>query len=185
MLYISIMSSFVSILLITYIMSIKGNSLPLIVYAGPFTTWFVFFMLGVFFANKTINSSTKKIITFVIIGLILECFETYWLNTNYKGGYGIKLSSFIYSASVILLILSPKMKSLYKPNKITSLVSYVGSISFGIYLIHCFVIMLLKPVFCNTSWGLFWVVVLITTSCVIAGMRTILPSKINKYLGFL
>ncbi len=159
MMPLSIVISILTISLITYLSAIQGMQLPLIIYAGPFITWFVFFMLGVYYSSSKINYTVKQAIAVIIFGFGLECIETYWLNTNYGGGYGIKLSAFIYSIGIVMLILSPKVKAAYKSNKITSIVAYIGNISFGLYLIHCFVIMGVNYLLPTHSWVLSWMLV--------------------------
>lgn len=180
----SMIISTISILLVTYLTQIQGMQLPLIIYAGPFITWFVFFMLGVYYSSETINYTVKQAIAVIVFGFALECIETYWLNTNYGGGYGIKLSAFIYSIGVIMLILSPKVKAAYKSNKLTSIVAYIGNISFGVYLIHCFVIKGVNYLLPTHSWALSWLLAVILTSIVVTAARKILPHGLNKYLGF-
>lgn len=184
MMPLSIVISVLTISLITYLSAIQGMQLPLIIYAGPFITWFVFFMVGVYYSSEKINYTVKQAIAVIIFGFGLECIETYWLNTNYGGGYGIKLSAFIYSIGIVMLILSPKVKAVYKSNKITSIVAYIGNISFGVYLIHCFVIMGVNYLLPTHSWVLSWMLVVILTSMLIASARKILPHGLNKYLGF-
>ena len=184
MMPLSIVISILTISLITYLSAIQGIQLPLIIYAGPFITWFVFFMLGVYYSSSKINYTVKQAIAVIIFGFALECIETYWLNINYGGGYGIKLSAFIYSIGIVMLILSPKVKAAYKSNKITSIVAYIGNISFGVYLIHCFVIMGVNYLLPTHSWVLSWMLVVILTSMLIASARKILPHGMNKYLGF-
>ena len=184
MMPISIAVSMLSILLITYLLSVQGMQMPLIVYAGPFITWFVFFMLGVYYSSEEIKYTVIQAIAVIIFDLVLECIETYWLNTNYGGGYGIKLSAFIYSIGVIMLILSPKVKAAYKSNKLTQIIAYIGNISFGIYLIHCFVITGINYLLPTHSWAFSWLLVVILTSVVVAIARKILPVGLNKYLGF-
>ena len=184
MMPLSIMISILSISLITYLSTIQGTQLPLIIYAGPFITWFVFFMLGVYYSSSKINYTLKQAIAVIIFGFILECIEAYWLNTNYGGGYGIKLSAFIYSIGVVMLIISPKAKAAYKSNKVTSLIAYIGNISFGVYLIHCFVIKGVNYVLPEHSWSLSWLLVVILTSIFVAATRKILPHRLNKYIGF-
>lgn len=166
-------------------MSVKGISLPLILYAGPFTTWFVFYMLGVYYSDKEIVFSLRNIILFVCIGFVLECLETYWLLQNYDSGFGIKLSSFIFSFGIILLVLHPKTQSLHQDNRYTSLIVYIGKISFGIYLTHCYIITLLKVILPFESWILSWLLVVLITMIIIMLSRKILPSWINRYLGFI
>lgn len=180
----SIVISILSISLITYLSKIQGMQLPLIIYAGPFVTWFVFFMLGVYYSSSKINYTIKQAVSIIVFGFALECIETYWLNTNYGGGYGIKISAFIYSIGVIMLIISPKAKTAYKSNKITSLIAYIGNISFGVYLIHCFVIKGVIYILPEYNWALSWLLVVIITSTVIIAARKILPHGLNKYLGF-
>lgn len=184
MMPVSIISSMLSITIITYLTKMQGIQIPLIVFAGPFTTWFVFFMLGAYYSSSKINYTVKQAIAVVIFGLALECVETYWLKTNYGRGYGIKLSAFIYSIGVIMLILSPEVKAKYKSSKLTSIIAYIGKISFGIYLIHCFVIKGVNYLLPIHNWILSWLLVVIITSIVIIAARKILPLELNKYLGF-
>lgn len=181
---ISAVISLVSISLITYIIAIHDVSLPLIVYAGPFITWFVFFMLGVYYSSSKINYTIKQAIAVTVVGFFIECIETYWLNTSYGGGYGIKLSAFIYSIGIILLILSPEAKTAYKSNKFTYIIAYIGNISFGVYLIHCFVIKLVNYILPASSWVISWSLVVIITLLIIVAARKLLPYNLRKYLGF-
>ena len=185
MLAISGAISMISITLITYISQIKGVNLPLIVYAGPFTTWFVFFMLGVYYSIMPRNYSLVWPIILTTAGFILEGFETYYLNINYGGGYGIKLSAFIYSVGTIMLMLSTKISAPYKSNKVTSVIEYIGRISFGIYLSHCYVISAVKHICPSFPWWFIWMLIIVVTSLTIVVSHKILPKRINKYLGFL
>lgn len=50
---------------------------------------------------------------------------------NYGGGYGIKNFSFVYSICIVMILLTPKMKSIYKSYKQTFTIVYFGRISFG------------------------------------------------------
>ncbi|MBR4996147.1 MAG: acyltransferase [Alistipes sp.] len=184
-LFVSVVMSMISILVITYGLKLFNVKLPLILYAGPFPVWFVFFMLGVYYSSSSINYKTIHAIVLIILGFVLECIETYWLNVNYGGGYGIKLSAFIYSIGVVMLILTPKLRYAYKSNKLTSIVAYIGSMSFGIYLIHYFVVGVIKFILPIRNWALSWLLVVLCTSAAIAVARKILPMRFNKYLGFL
>lgn len=180
----SVIISAVSIIVITYLNTIKGLQLPLILYAGPFVTWFVFYMLGVYYSEHDRGYSLKGVLYLILIGFVLECVEAYYLNTNYGGGVGIKLSSFIYSYGIILLALSPRVQALYKDNKFTLFIAYIGNISFGLYLTHCYVIMVVKAIYPISSWFLSFCVVTFLTMSLVFLSRKILPHNINKYLGF-
>ena len=181
---ISIIISTISILIVTYLNYIKGLSLPLIVYAGPFIVWFVFYMLGVYYSQKSRNYSLSIAIVITIGGFLLECVETYYLNTYFTSGVGIKLSAFIYSYGIILLILHPNTQASYKENIFNSVIVYIGKISFGIYLTHCYVIFFIRLMNITTkSWLLNWLIVSFITILVISIARRIFPGKINKYIG--
>lgn len=184
MLISSIIISAISVIVITYLNSIKVLQLPLILYAGPFVTWFVFYMLGVYYAKHDREYSLKGVLFLILVGFVLECVEAYYLNTNYGGGVGIKLSSFIYSYGVILLVLSPKIQAVYKDNLFTSFIVYVGKISFGVYLTHCYVITLLKAICPITSWLFLFGIVSLLTILLVMLSRKLLPQYINKYIGF-
>lgn len=184
MMPISMIITMLTISLITYLTQTQGIQLPLIIYAGPFVTWFAFFMYGVYHSSTKTNYSLAVAITVVIIGFVLECIETFWLNTKYGGGCGIKPSAYVYSFGVIMLFLSPKVKSSYKSNRVTSIIAYIGKISFGIYLIHCFVINGLGGMLHVFGWGLSWIAVVIISSGLVIIARRILPYNLNRYLGF-
>jgi peptidoglycan/LPS O-acetylase OafA/YrhL len=183
-LVISIIISTISILIITYLNYIKGLSIPLIIYAGPFVVWFVFYMLGVYYSQKNKNYSLKLSIAIILIGFFLECLETYYLNTYFTNGIGIKLSAFIYSYGTILLILHPRIQASYRQNTFNSIIVYIGKISFGIYLTHCYVIFFIGLIkLTTTSWFFNWLIVSLITIGLISIARTIFPKKINKYIG--
>lgn len=185
MLICSSIISAISIIVITYLNTVKGLQLPLILYAGPFITWFVFYMLGVYYSKHDRQYSLKGVWSLILIGFVLECVETYYLNSNYGGGVGIKLSSFIYSYGIVLLVLNQKVQALYKDNYFTSIIVYIGKISFGLYLAHCYVITVLRAICPIYSWLMSFCVVSILTILLVMLSRRILPQYINKYLGFL
>ena len=120
----------------------------------------------------------------LIIGLVLSITETYFLNINYGGGFGIKPSSFIYSLGVIMFLLTPMIKEGYKNNKFNSVISYVGGLSFGIYLIHYFIIDIGDRLLPFNSWSVSWIIVMIFSSLVVIVVRAVFPRNISKYLGF-
>lgn len=180
----SIIISFLTILVVTYLTKFLGIQLPLIILAGPFPVWIMFFMLGVYYAVCDVRFSVRQALVLLIIGLVLSITETYFLNINYGGGFGIKPSSFIYSLGVIMFLLTPMIKEGYKNNKFNSAISYVGGLSFGIYLIHYFVIDIVDRLLPFNSWSVSWIIVLIISSLVVIVVRAVFPRNISKYLGF-
>ena len=185
MLVCSVMVSAISITIITYLNSIKGLQLPLILYAGPFVTWIVFYMLGVYYSQRNREYSLTRVWCLILIGFVLECIETYYLNTNFGGGVGIKLSSFIYSFGIILLVLNSKVQLMYRENHFTSFITYIGKISFGVYLTHCYVITLVSKIYPISSWFMSFGEVTFLTILLVTLSRKIFPECINKYIGFL
>lgn len=183
-LLLSIVLSTVSISMVTYYLAIKEISLSLILYAGPFVVWLVFYMLGIYYSCKPRNYSLKISIMIVLIGFLLECIETYYLNTHFSNGVGIKLSAFIYSYGIILLILHPSVEASYRDNVLTSVIVYIGKISFAIYLTHCYFIPLVNKFVSTDFWLLKWLLVSLLTILLIVFIRSFLPKYIYKYLGF-
>ncbi len=183
----AILVSAISILAVSYITVVKGISLPLIVYAAPFPVWIMFFVMGGVMRCNT--SNYKLIIPLLVlpVGLVLSYVESKHMY-QYHGsgfGFGIKISSYIYSAGVIMLLLNNKIKCLYRTgNFICRIMEYIGRISFGIYLIHCYFIMLLPKFVVIDSWLLKWVLVTSLTISFIAVSRKILPNIMLKYIGF-
>ena len=183
-LILAIVVSSVSICIVTYLNSMLVISLPLILYAGPFVVWFVFYMQGVYYSRIERSYHLKYSIIIVLLGFLLQCVETYYLNTRYTGGVGIKLSAFVYSYGMVLFIFHPRIVSLYHKNSLTSVVAYIGKISFGIYLIHCYFITVVDRCFFSTSWLLRWLLVSFVTIIFIAIVRKNFPQKITKIIGF-
>lgn len=162
----------------------EGRSFPLVVYAGPFMLWVVFFMLGVYFSSHSRNYSLPIPAVVTIVGLIASIFETcYYLGLD-GSGVGIKLSSFIYSAGIILLLFSEKAERAFRMNPITRLVLYIGEISFAVYFAHVYVIMIVRHFTGREFWILNWTLVLTITVLLIALCKKILPEKFSrKYLA--
>lgn len=176
--------SVISILAVTYMLHIEGKSFPLIMYAGPFVLWILFFMLGIWYSTHSRNYSLIPAILIVIFGLITSVIETRYYLSMRGSGLGIKLSSFIYSAGMIMLLFSEKVEKLFAENSLTRIVLYIGEVSFGIYLVHMYVRIAIGYLNIN-SWGIEWILTLLITIGIIAITKRILPEKFTKkYLGF-
>lgn len=132
-------------LLFLYIIRIYFNINPPLAYYGlPFYSWIIFFALGIFVRNQNISFeniySPYKIYILLIFFLILSCIEAYFLliklNLPDFAFSAVKFSSFLYSITICFafLILRQKLK-IWPPFLIK-----LGNYSFGIYLIHIFII---------------------------------------------
>lgn len=182
---ISCLISFAWIAGVMYMNTIQGKGIPLILYAGPLPCWLMFFVLGVMIGHKPErNYSIILPIVITILGFILSVIESDYLLDNYGKGVGIKPSSFIYSAGMIFLMFSNKVEKLVsRTGIIYRLFIWIGSLSFGIYLIHRYFVSFLANRLTIDSWLLQWAIALFLTIVLIQILRKLLPTKYHKYLG--
>lgn len=173
------------ILILSYMMYVEGMSFALVTYAGPFACWIVFYMLGIWHSTNPRKNNLKLAIILITIGYIGSIIECYIYFPIHGTGLGIKLSSFIFSAGIIILLFSKQMENLFSLNKLTQIILYIGEISFGIYFLHMYVISLLNQFNLLDNWMINWVITLLVTSILIIITKLILPKNFAiKYLGF-
>ena len=182
---VSCLISFAWIAGVMYMNTIQGKGIPLILYAGPLPCWLMFFVLGVMIGHKPErNYSIILPMVIAILGFILSVIETDYLLDHYGKGVGIKPSSFIYSAGMIFLMFSNKVENLIRrTGAIYRFMIWIGSLSFGIYLIHCYFISFFVKRLPIDSWLLQWSLALFLTVVFILILRKLLPTKYHKYLG--
>ena len=177
--------SMLAIIAIGYIRLVKGIDLSLLVYAAPFTTWWVFYMLGVYMAQHSRQYSLSIAIIVVVAGLLLQCVESNYLMREYGEGLGIKPSSYIYSAGVILLLFNRRCETAYRNKCVFRLIEYCGRISLGIFLTHCYMIGVAKMIpFATIHWGVKWFVTLLLSVVFIWCINKILPNRLCRWIGF-
>ena len=182
---VSCLISFAWIAGVMYMNTIQGKGIPLILYAGPLPCWLMFFVLGVMIGHKPErNYSIILPMVIAILGFILSVLETDYLLDHYGKGVGIKPSSFIYSAGMIFLMFSNKVENLIRrTGAIYRFIIWIGSLSFGIYLIHCYFISFCVRRLPIDSWLLQWSLTLFLTVVFILILRKLLQTKYHKYLG--
>ena len=165
--------------------TIQGKGIPLILYAGPLPCWLMFFVFGVMIGHKPErNYSIILPIAITILGFVLSVIESEYLLALYGKGVGIKPSSFIYSSGMIFLMFSSKLENLIRrTGAIYRFIIWIGSLSFGIYLIHCYFISFFVKRLPVDSWLLKWSIALFLTVVFILILRKLLPTKYHKYLG--
>jgi len=112
-------------------------SLPLILYAGNFATWLMFFILGLYLGTSAkIAISNKHLVGLILVFYALSCIESYLLIAMFHQAgdavTAVKASSFMYSFVLIVFLFNNQnwIRSKFLKN--------VGEMSFGIYLIHLF-----------------------------------------------
>ena len=182
---VSCLISFAWIAGVMYMNTIQGKGIPLILYAGPLPCWLMFFVLGVMIGHKPErNYSIILPMVIAILGFILSVIETDYLLDHYGKGVGIKPSSYIYSAGMIFLMFSNKVENLIRrTGAIYRFIIWIGSLSFGIYLVHCYFISFFVKRLPIDSWLLQWSLALFLTVVFILILRKLLPTKYHKYLG--
>ena len=182
---VSCLISFAWIAGVMYMNTIQGKGIPLILYAGPLPCWLMFFVLGVMIGHKPErNYSIILPMVITILGFILSVIETDYLLDHYGKGVGIKPSSFIYSAGMVFLMFSSKLENLIRrTGAFYRFMIWIGSLSFGIYLIHCYFISFFVKRLPIDCWLLQWSLALFLTVVFILILRKLLPTKYHKYLG--
>lgn len=117
----------------------------------PFYSWVIFYAIGLWVGyrkDKTYFSRKIEYLIFsaIFFSLLISEVETIYLLIKYPGqlfsAYALKYSSFVYSACVILGFLAIRDQVTYWPN----LLVVIGRYSFGIFLIHMPVIMIVATI---------------------------------------
>lgn len=157
-------------------------NLPLILYAGCFVLWIVFYYLGCRLSVSDRNYSLWLPLTITIAGLFLSYIESKYLVSNYGTGYGIKPSSFLYSLGCILLFMSSKLEKAYQSRYIGRIVEWFGKKSFVIYLFHCYIIAAFGKVPVDLPWVARWAII-VTMSVILIQILKLMPTKIRYYIG--
>lgn len=159
--------------------------MPLLLYAGPFPVWLVFFVEGIWIGKmKTRDYNLVYWLLLVCFGVVFSYIESKILLSFHNIGVGIKLSSHIYSFAIIMVLFSSKIQSLFCNKGLNRLITYIGSISFGIYLIHIFYITILKYILSHAGWFILFCCTLLLTVMSIYLVRKIIPSSVLKFIGF-
>ena len=135
----------------SYLLPYYGINLPLLLYAGGFWMWSVFFVLGFYLGKRKCNISTKMLILFSLFSFTLCSVESMYLNVSGDlNGFGQKPSTMLFSFFVILILLSEQVKNCFEKihssffDFLVKILVKIGFYSFGIYLIHCYILMFVK-----------------------------------------
>lgn len=100
-------------------------------------------------------------------------------------GLGIKPPSFVFSFLMILLLFSKKVQCTYSCDRLgTKLIVLVGNISFGIYLIHNYIIYFVDYFIGNSSWAIRWLLTLLLALLIVLLGRNLLPQRLTKIIDF-
>lgn len=122
----------------------------------------------------------------LVCSIVWQYAESLYLYGFHGKGFGIKFSSFVYAYLLILLLFSRKFEMWYDRwnGILVKAVSYLGRVSYGVYLTHCYVISLVSRLLPDMDWLFKWFLVLVADVCIVTlGMR-LSPRFSKKYLGF-
>lgn len=139
----SILISMVMTCTIFYLRYYTEINVPLILYAGNFVTWIMFFVLGLYLGSSgRMNIPNKSLFVLIFTFYALSCIESYVLIALFHQAgdavTAVKASSFMYSFFLIILLFNNH--DLIK----SKVLKQIGVISFGIYLTHMFALMVIS-----------------------------------------
>ena len=103
-----LMVNSLSVLALIYVINIED--LPTVISVGPFVYWIIFFFIGVYCSGRERNYSLSWPLVLLIAGFLSQMIETKYLISSGSVGIGIKLSSWIYSAGVLLILFSNRVE---------------------------------------------------------------------------
>lgn len=181
--------SICSIGIVEYLLYMECWRIPLLIYAGSFPVWIVFFVLGMFWRN--IQGHSKKNISHIFVllmfvTLVLSVMETYFLLDFGCGGYGQKVFSFLFNICAVCWLFSPCTRNAFEKignHLLLKPFVWLGQKSFFIYLIHCYFISFIIPrISTSFSWFSETVIVLaLSVLSVIVAER--FPKRIRYCVG--
>jgi len=120
------------------------------------------------------------------VGFVAQMFEAKYLMSLGNQGVGLKISSWVYSAGMILLLFSSKAERwLTRDNFAYRLMVKLGTISFGVYLIHMYFVLAESALIRFDGWLMSFVVVAVLTIGFVIVLRKVIPSKYWKLLGII
>ncbi|HVK98489.1 MAG TPA: acyltransferase, partial [Dongiaceae bacterium] len=136
----SVLISMVMTCVIFYLRYHTEIHLPLILYAGNFATWQMFFVLGLYLgSSERMKIPNGYLVTSILVFYALSCVESFVLiHLFHQAGdavTAVKASSFMYSFFVIIFLFNNH--DLIK----SRVLKEIGVVSFGIYLIHMFALL--------------------------------------------
>lgn len=170
-------------LVVLYILSFNGYFLKFPYYALPLTMWIGYFSLGMAIKQKKYNFKISYTLLFIIISFALSVIESIMISDFAFST--VKISSFLYSISLILFLLTIKNKFV----KSIFLVK-LGNYAFGIYFMHMFALIVLGKILSKINLALplkttiIFILAIVICYITIDICKKILPKKINQMLGF-
>ena len=160
------------------------ESLPATVSVGPFVYWVIFYFIGVYLSDKNRDYSLIWPVSLIVVGFVAQLFETKYLISCGNVGVGLKLSSWIYSVGMVLLLFSNKIEQfISRGGSVYQMLVKIGGISFGVYLTHVYFLIIVNFVLHTTNWIVYFITVSLMTTLFVMVLKAVLPVKFWRVLG--
>ncbi|MBU3111060.1 acyltransferase [Clostridium lacusfryxellense] len=179
----------------------KINIMSSMYYALPFVMWFSFYYYGIVIGNKPekeakISSNIKINIKLYVVFLVASIIEAQILNSKFElFGFAqsqLKISSLVCTFFLINVFIGSKSR--IRHAKANDILVKIGDNSFGIFLIHIFILMIVSKIgayILKTHSYPFYITImfalitLIVSYLGIVVVKKIIPKKYSrKILGF-
>jgi len=171
----------------TYLFLAQGYNPSLLFHSAPFPNLLVWFALGCYLGQKDrMNYRALPIAITTVFALMSSCGESYYIHTLCgKANQDWKITAYLFDFFVILLVFSQPVRSLYRENRFTRLISQLGIASFAVYLTHNLVAIPICRIFpfVGHYWVSKWAAILLATWLFVEILKRLLPIRFWKYLG--
>lgn len=149
---------------------------------GLSVLWIGFFALGIYLSKATNREYNFLFAVILLCGYFFNNIEVDCWASFGNQCHDYRLSSFLYSFGMVLLLFSKHAEEWYHKKRyiLKSIISHIGKISFGIYLVH-YPITFYMPF---KTWIANWITVLIVSILIILIAKRLFPVFSKKCLGF-
>lgn len=145
----------------------------------------MFFVVGVLLGKRK-NRAYSLIpwISLLLVSIIAMQVETSYLDSHsFKNPTGIKPSSHFYALVIVFVLFSEKLQKCISSFPVfEKYIAILGRTSFGIYLIHLYILNHLVTKFCH-RWIIATLLTVLLSWLVVSFGRHVLGNK-SKWLGF-
>lgn len=172
------------------ILGISLNSYIELAMSLSFLGWFIYYYLGLYLKNEYSKKIISiKYLTFLYgISIILQMLEGYLLFTHGDMNCGTQLKLTAMITNIIVILMEYLYINYKKYNGNNKLLVLIGDYSFGIFFIHCLIILLFQKYisfynqipFCLNS-----IIVLMFSFIIVLIMNKIVGKRISKIFGII
>ena len=164
-------------------------SYPLIYIGAPFPFMLCYYALGGYLKKTSFSFNIKKILSVTVICFILAYLEHIYLIDKYQYFSALRPINRVFCFVVIILLFTDTIRRFfekYSDNIWIRSITYIGQISFGIYLTHILCIQIFRMILpeLNQFWFVQWAAVLVVDALAISMIKKAKPMKVLPLLGF-